>query len=248
MLQRFRDAGLLWPTLLALPALAVLIGLGAWQLQRKAWKDGIVRQIAERSTAAPVPLDSRLAALGAAGEYTRVRVAGRFLHGQERHFFIGPGWHVVTPLITEDGAVVLVNRGLVPDHLRAPGSRKAGQVVGRVEIVGLVRLPERPGMFTPLNDGPRNTWLWRDVEAMLQCWNAPPVAPDCTALTKATTRYPLVVDAIAEPANPGGWPRGGVTNLAIPNRHLEYAITWFGLAATLIGVFVAFAVARLRQR
>ena len=57
---------------------------------------------------------------------------------------------------------------------------------------------------------------------------------------------PVFVDAEARPANPGGWPRGGTTVLKLPNRHLEYAVTWFGLAATLIGVFGAFAVARLR--
>ena len=247
MLQRVRAAGLLWPTLLALPALAVLIGLGAWQFQRKAWKDGIVAAIAERSTATPVALSKEIVERGEGAAYMRVSVSGRFLHGQERHFFIGPGWHVVTPMLTDDGAVVLVNRGLVPDHLRPAESRKAGQVGGRVELTGLVRLAERPATFTPNNDGPRNTWFWRDTQAMLQCWNAPPISPDCNALQSAARRYPLVIDAVAEPANPGGWPRGGVTNLAIPNRHLEYAITWFGLAATLIGVFIAFAATRLRK-
>lgn len=247
MLARLKAAGLMWPTLLALPALAVLIGLGAWQLQRKAWKDGIVAAIAERSTAAPVVLSQQIVDLGERAAYARVRVSGRLLHGQERHVFIGPSWHVITPLLSDDGAVVLVNRGLVPDQLRAAESRKAGQVAGRVEITGLVRLPERPATFTPKNDGPRNTWFWRDVDAMQQCWNAPSISADCVALQNARTRYPLVIDAAAEPANPGGWPKGGTTNLSIPNRHLEYAITWFGLAATLVGVFVAFAAGRIRD-
>jgi surfeit locus 1 family protein len=247
MLQRLRDAGLIWPTLFALPALAVLIGLGAWQLQRKVWKDGLVAAIGERSSAAPVALGPRISALGERAEYTRVRVSGRFLHAQERHLFMGAGWHVLTPLVTDDGAIVLVNRGIVPAELRLADRRAPGQVEGRVEIVGLVRSQERPGTFTPPNDGPRNNWFWRDVEAMLQCWNAPSISDDCVALQRATPRYPFVIDAGAEPANPGGWPKGGVTNLAIANRHLEYAITWFGLAATLIGVFVAFVAGRLRN-
>ena len=58
---------------------------------------------------------------------------------------------------------------------------------------------------------------------------------------------PFFVDADAEPANPGGFPRGGATRLVLPNRHLEYALTWYGLALTLIGVFTAFARGRLRS-
>ena len=58
---------------------------------------------------------------------------------------------------------------------------------------------------------------------------------------------PFFVDAEAEPAPPGGWPRGGVTRLELPNRHLEYALTWYGLAAALVGVFLAFAAARWQQ-
>jgi surfeit locus 1 family protein len=57
---------------------------------------------------------------------------------------------------------------------------------------------------------------------------------------------PFFVDAEASPENPGGFPKGGVTRLALSNRHLEYALTWYGLALTLIGVFAAFAVGRLR--
>jgi surfeit locus 1 family protein len=57
---------------------------------------------------------------------------------------------------------------------------------------------------------------------------------------------PFFVDADAEPANPGGFPKGGVTRLTLPNRHLEYALTWYGLALTLVGVYAVFAAGRLR--
>lgn len=253
MLQRLRSAGLLWPILMTLPALAVLIGLGTWQLQRKGWKDGLVAAIKERSVAAPVPLSGRVALLGERAEYLRVRVSGRFLHGQERHRFIGPGWHIITPLVTDDGMIVLVNRGFVPDQLKTPDSRRPGQVSRKVEVIGLVRLPERPGAFTPRNDGARNMWFWRDVEAMAQCWNAAAELEDCRALAGVKgldglpKGYPFLIDAAAEPENPGGWPKGGTTNLAIANRHLEYALTWFGLAATLVGVFIVFAAGRVRS-
>ena len=59
-------------------------------------------------------------------------------------------------------------------------------------------------------------------------------------------RCPSAIDADAEPEPPGGLPKGGVTRVALPNRHLEYALTWYGLALTLIGVYLAFAISRLR--
>jgi surfeit locus 1 family protein len=58
---------------------------------------------------------------------------------------------------------------------------------------------------------------------------------------------PFIVDAELDPGLPGGFPKGGVTRLELPNRHLEYALTWYGLAAALVAVFAAFAVTRWRQ-
>ncbi len=255
MLKRLRDAGLLWPTLLALPALGLLIGLGAWQMQRKAWKDGLQRQISERVDAAPEIIAGRasLRADATSIDYLRVRARGRFLHGQERLFYWptsgGPGWLVHTPLVMGDGSVLVVNRGWVPDALKDPARRSAGQVPGETEVVGLVRTPEQPGTFTPANEPGRNIWFWRDLSAMLSCRGADPATPDCKALGGAPPagRAGIYVDAEATPANPGGWPRGGATNLTLANRHLEYAGTWLGLAATLVGVYLAFALGRLRQ-
>ncbi len=257
MLQRFRDAGLMWPTLLALPALAFLLGLGTWQMQRKAWKDGLVEQIRERTTAEPVTLgvvSSRMTAtLEPNGEkfnrsawesveYTRVRARGRFAHQHEQYLYapdprLGPGFHVYTPLVL-DGAtcrVVIVNRGFVPEPLKAPEKRAAGQQ--STEVIGLVRLAEKPGAFTPANDAKMNSWYWRDLDGMAAAMQ----------LREKSCIMPFFVDALAEPANPGGWPKGGTTILNIPNRHLEYALTWFGLAATLAGVFGAFVAGRLRN-
>lgn len=263
MLARFRAAGLIWPTLWALAALVVLLGLGTWQMQRKAWKDGLVAAIGERTTAAPVALaalrEQGQASSGLGPEYRRVRLAGRYLHGQERHLYMpakqGQGWHVITPLVVDGGGIVLVNRGWIPDASKDQARRREGQIEGRHELTGLVRMPERPGWFTPANDADRNIWFWRDLHGMLACRPTADAGSDeCRALAHAhappqaggqPARYPYFVDAEALPANPGGWPKGGTTNFDIPNRHLEYAITWYGLALTLIGVFAAFAWGRL---
>ncbi len=257
MLSKFRAAGLVWPTLLAIPALALLLGLGHWQMQRKAWKDQLVAEIKARTAGQPKSLDAVMGALtashppgedGGVGEYTRVRVRGSFDHNRELFLYapnprLGPGFHVYTPLEIDRASCdrfVIVNRGFVPEGLRRPDQRVAGQVGvgGPVEVVGLLRFAEKPGNFTPANEPHKNLWFWRDWQAMTKA--AASGANDCP--------LPFFLDAEAEPANPGGWPRGGTTNLDIPNRHLEYALTWYGLAATLIAVFVAFARGRLRAR
>jgi len=120
--------------------------------------------------------------------------------------------------------------------LREPAKREAGQLGGTVDIVGLVRAPEAKRMFVPANDVARNIWYWRDIDAM----TAATAGPDAGHVHR------FFVDAEATPV-PGGWPKGGVTRLELPNRHLEYALTWYGLAAALAAVFVAFAVTRWRQ-
>lgn len=257
MLTKFRAAGLVWPTLLALAALAFLLGLGVWQMQRKAWKDGLIGQIKERTTAEPVTLavvsERMTATLEPKGgkangsawesvEYTRVRVSGRFAHQYEQYLYaphprLGPGYHVYTPLVMDASTckAVIVNRGFVPESLKAHDKRIAGQQ--STEVTGLVRLAEKPGAFTPANDANKNNWYWRDLDGMAAAMQ----------LREKSCAMPFFVDALDEPANPGGWPMGGTTILNIPNRHLEYALTWFGLAATLAGVFVAFAAGRLRK-
>lgn len=258
MWHRFHQAGLLWPTLWALPALAVLFGLGTWQMNRKAWKDGLQTQISARAARQPIPLGQALGQLTATyaredeqpvGEYSRLRAVGRFDHAQERYLFaphpqLGPGYHVYTPLILgghECTRFVVVNRGFVPEALKAPAARRPRELVSAPEgdeVVGLLRFPEKPGSFTPANDVGRNIWFWRDLQGMAKSMELSP---------KGCPLH-FFIDAGAEPANPGGWPRGGTTNLKLPNRHLEYALTWYGLAATLVGVYIAFAVGRLRTR
>jgi len=242
MLQRWLDARLVWPTVLTLFGLAVLCGLGTWQLQRKAWKEGIVARIEARVTAPPVPLAEFAARLspGADIEYTHVSATGRFHHDKERYLY-APGksgleWQVLTPLETAPGRIVWVNRGSVPDRRRAPDTRNEGQVAGTVAVAGLVRQPQA-ATFTPANDVAGNIWHWADIDGLTR--SAFP--------NGGVTALPVVIERDAMPAPPGGLPQGGVTRLSIPNRHLEYAVTWFGLALTLIGVFAAFAWKRLAE-
>ena len=244
MLSEIRAKRLVWPAVMTLIGVAFLIGLGTWQMHRLAWKQGLVGAITERTHASPVPLATveARAAEGGDPEYARVTVEGRLRNDHELYFYafdarLGPGYHVLTPLERGDGSVVFVNRGFVPLDRKDPATRAAGQPSGEVAMVGLVRVPQPARLFTPANDPAQNIWYWYDLPAMA-----------AAALPGGDARVvPFIVDAEADPSLPGGLPKGGVTRLELPNRHLEYALTWYGLAAALVAVFAAFALNRWRQ-
>lgn len=218
--------------LVLLAALAVLLSLGTWQMQRLAWKERLLADIAERRTEAAVPL-SAIEAMKAGGadiEYRPVTVTGTFENDRERHFlatYAGrSGYHVYTPLRLADGRAVFVNRGFVPYDLKEPATRPDGQAAGERTVTGLARdrLAGKPSSLVPDNDLAKNVFYWKDLDAMAASAG---IAPE--------TLVPFFVDADATP-NPGGFPVGGVTQFELPNNHLQYALTWYGLALALVGV------------
>ena len=249
MLRSLRQNGLLGSTIATAIAFALLMALGGWQMQRKAWKEGLLAQIAERSHAPAVPLAHVLSNMTATfetpydPEYMHVWVSGRFHYDKEQFLWApdpdaGPGYHVYTPLEYAPNMVVWVNRGFVPHEKKEPGTRADGQVAGEVKVAGLVRRPiTEQGTFTPDNEAYRQMYYWRALDEMHGA------AFGSSAISKPT----LFIDADAEPANSGGLPKGGVTMVDLPNRHLEYAITWYGLAGTLLAIYAAFVIARLRR-
>jgi surfeit locus 1 family protein len=162
-------------------------------------------------------------------------VAGVFEHEHERHFFATwkgqSGFYVYTPLKLDDGRRLLVNRGFTPYELKDPATRPAGQVERRVEVTGLAREPlaEKPSFVVPENDEAENIFYWKDRDRM---------AASVGLALGDENLVPFFVDA-AKGAVPGGWPVGGVTIIDLPNNHLQYAMTWFGLAGTLLVVAAA---------
>jgi surfeit locus 1 family protein len=213
-------------------ALVILVGLGTWQMQRLHWKEALLATIDQRIHSEPVPVAQlvKVFAKTADVDYWPVTATGVFDHAKEQHFFAthdgAVGYFVYTPLVEERGGTVFVNRGFVPYELKDPATRAEGQIDGPVTVTGLARNPlaEKPSFLVPDNDAAKNVYYWKDLALM-----ASESGVENAALV------PFFIDADAKP-NPGGLPQGGVTIVSLPNNHLEYAVTWYGLAAALAGV------------
>jgi len=234
--RRFRPR--LWTTVATLPALALLIGLGVWQLQRLEWKNARIAEMSARmdppAMALPRPLPDDLSAL----RFQRVALTGRYHHDRELYRRAQPlrntrGAHIITPMSLEDGRTVLVNRGWVPLDRLDPAERPDSQPAGTVTLDAIVRFGGWDGVswLRPANDPAANAWLWMDLDRMAKAAGVP----------EATTR--LYLDAV-EGANPGQWPLGGQTRVNLRNAHLNYALTWFALAFGLVVIYVLFHLRR----
>jgi surfeit locus 1 family protein len=229
--------GLLIP---AVFVFAALIALGTWQVERKAWKERLIAALTERLAAAPValPPPSTWPGLNAADdEYRRVHFTAAFGHDKEALVYAaasafrpdvsGPGYWVFVPARLADGAVVIVNRGFVPEARKDAALRAEGQIAGPVEIVGALRWPDARHWFSPADDPAHNLWFTRD--------------PLAIAAAKGIDRIAPFYIEQESPSPPGGWPQPGKLVPSLPNNHLQYAVTWYGLALVLVVVFVVWA-------
>jgi surfeit locus 1 family protein len=235
--------GLLLP---AIVAFLILVGLGTWQVERKAWKEGLIAALTERLNAPPVALQPAKdwQNLDPAGnEYTRVTFSAQFDNAAEALVYgaasafrpdaTGLGYWVFTPARLADGSTVIVDRGFIPEDKKSPTSRQAGQIAESVTIVGTLRWPDMRHWFTPNDDPAHNLWLSRDPQSIAAAKSLGPVAP-------------FYVEQEA-PIPPGGLPQPGKLVVALPDNHLQYAITWYGLAAALVAVFVVWAIKSRRR-
>ncbi len=199
-----------------LPLIAILLGLGIWQVERRAWKLALIERVERGLATAPVPAPgpAEWAGVNTEATYRRVRVTGNYLSCRAKLTQavteLGPGKWVMTPLVTDRGFTVFVNRGFLPEGKALPNCRSAA--AKPVSITGLLRLSEPKGGFLRANDPAAGRWYSRDVQAMGQ--GLPQLAP-----------YFIDADRSGD-----GWPRGGMTVIRFANNHLVYALTWFGLA------------------
>jgi surfeit locus 1 family protein len=242
-----RHGGVPSATLFALAGIAILIGIGLWQLERKSWKEALIEQMAARLSAVPASLPAREQwprLDPAVDEFRRVSFPAEFVNDQEALVYAagsafrpdvsGAGYWVFTPARLAGGGVVIVNRGFVPADRKDRASRAQGALAGTVAIVGVMRWPERRGLFTPADEPRHNVWYARDPQSMAAAKNWGAVAP-------------FYIDQEA-PSAPGGVPRAGKFVATLVNNHLQYAITWFGLALALAGVYGVWLSGRWRRR
>ena len=233
------------PVILIVGALGVLIALGTWQLERKAWKEELIATLASRLSAPPahLPARERWQRLDAAkDEFTRVEFPATFVPGEEAFVYSSgsglrpdvkePGYWVFSPARLSGGSLVVVNRGFVPEGRQDAKTRPDSVPEGVVDVVGVMRWPEARGTVTPNDESAKNLWFARDPAAMAVAKNWGTIAP-------------FYIDQEA-PAVPGGLPRVGPLKVNLPNNHLQYAITWYGLAAVL--VIVSLLLVRSRRR
>lgn len=219
--------------------IALLCGLGVWQLVRLGEKRQYLAHLEERMQAQPMPL-AQILARAEAGEdieFLKAEASGSYAGGdlyKQTTFDAGPGWEVLTPFRTSDGIVVLVDRGAIPSDMRGPASQAPA---GALTLQGVVRLRNRgQGFFDPENDPDAATWYWWDVPAMLGSLK---IEADAKVA-------PFVLQALPQPGAPR-YPVVENLETGIPNNHLQYALTWFALAICLAVVAGLLARRQLRD-
>jgi cytochrome oxidase assembly protein ShyY1 len=227
---------LIVPGVFALLGLALLLGLGTWQVERKAWKEGLIATLDRRLSEAPIalaPPDQWASLSQGASEFTRVRLHVTFpkagdalvFSGQSaiRDDVKGPGYFVFSLARLPSGRQIVVNRGFAPgrSYPAPPDSQ---------DIVGYLRWPEAPSWFVAAHDTAGEVWTARDIAAMadVRGWGA--VAP-------------FYIEQ-ESPVPPGGVPHPAALKVHLRNQHLQYAITWYGLAAVWIVMFAIWAFRR----
>ena len=216
---------------------AILCGLGVWQgIIRLPWKLALIATMNDHMAAAPIGLDQVMALHGEAAQYRRVTLQGHFDHAKEVYVFTTGGgtgvYHVLTPFTVDDGRILMVDRGLVTKEKLDPATRVAGNFFGETQVTGVWRTPDKAGFFTPAPDLVHRVWYSRDLAAI-------------AAVDHVSLAVPVLIEADATP-NPGGWPKGGQTVVDLPNNHFSYAVTWFGLAICLLGVWLAYHISKGR--
>ena len=222
---------LFWPTFFALPALLVLLWLGTWQVQRLEWKNQLIEDFESRATATPIDLP--VGPVGPEMEFRRMDLTGRFDHANEvfmtgRTYEGNAGFHIVTPFTLTDGRIVLVNRGWVSESYREPEKREFTLVAGEVTIPAILRFPGKKGYFVPENEPENGFWFTLVPSQIVAHLGLEGRAE--TEIYAATVRTSDTIEL----------PIAARTETNLRNSHLGYAITWYGIACALIGVYLAF--------
>jgi surfeit locus 1 family protein len=223
---RFHSSWVLLVTVIL--ALAILIGLGTWQAQKIGPKSALIERIENGLSAEAIPLPihmddpqsmayRRVYFDGIASDIPPIKVVGTNLKGNS-------GFYLYKPVVKDFGMAVMVNFGWVPFHLK----QMPALPVGAVRIEGVLMINPVAGSFTPENQSDTGAWYLADVHQMAEYFGL---------ISKEYYPFRVFADGSTEPR---ALPLGGQVRIDIPNDHFQYMLTWYGLGASLLGVFIVF--------
>jgi len=230
---------------------AIFMGLGVWQLARRAEKHTLIAALDARITAAPVapPPPAEWHALNAANDefrrvtftatYSKLPDAMVYSAGSAvREDVSGPGTWAFLPARLSSGETVVIDTGFVANTMqeRSVEDRATAKLITGepVTLTGYLRFPESAGLLTPADNRDKRLWFTRDHLAMAKALGWGEVAP-------------FYID-LETPVPDNGIPKPGPLTPHLRDEHMQYAITWFSLAAALVIAFAVWARGRRAQR
>ena len=207
-------------------ALLILLSLSLWQVKRLVWKTNLIEQRVSNFEGEPKNLyDIRKPN---ENEFKKVFIEGKLLNNFE--FFMpalskngNNGFHIIVPMEIEKKKLILFDTGWVPLFKKEKNKRLNNLIKEKKIFTAVIRLPGRKGYFQPDNDNVKNFWFFVEPELMEE-----------TISMKLENKFYLE----ASDDGPNGYPLGNQTRIYLRNNHLQYAITWFLIALSLVGVFI----------
>ncbi|MAJ02765.1 MAG: hypothetical protein CMP37_02500 [Rickettsiales bacterium] len=218
------------PIIATILGLAILLSLSVWQMKRLSWKKNLIETRIDRYEKNSKELNEFKDLSDS--EFYKVNVIGSFINNKEMFMPAlskngNNGFHILVPLKLLDGKIIIYDTGWVPTHKKEQAKRTENLDDNISIKESVIRLPGRKGKYQPDNELENNFWFFVDTQEMSKYLN-----------------LNVEKEFYLEAANDGpeGYPLGGQTRIYIRNNHLQYAITWFLIACTLLGVFLAASI------
>ena len=223
---------LLWPSIFSVIIFAILFSFGTWQVKRLFWKEALIERYTTQSQSNPIKNPSKLDS--SINEFKSVEFTGSFLHKNEiyitgKTYEGNAGFHVITPFELNNNKIILINRGWVSEGYRNPEKRKFSLVEGQILIKGIIRYPQKKGYFVPENDGKNGFWFTIKPNEIINFLN----------LTSNKVINNYYIDALRQ-GEKLTLPIGVTGKPKLRNQHLSYAVTWYGLALSLLFVYFSY--------
>ncbi len=224
---------MLWPSIFSILIFAILVSFGTWQVKRLFWKESLIQDYLKQSQSNPITDPAELEK-SSINEFKSVVIFGHFMHNYEiyitgKTYEGNAGFHVVTPFKMENNKIVLINRGWVSESYKNPNKRKFSLIKGLVKLKGIIRYPQKKGYFVPENDGKNGFWFTIVPNQIFDFINV--------------ISNPIINDYYIDALRFGEkltLPIGVEGKPKFRNQHLSYAITWYGLALSLLFVYFSY--------